>query len=99
MFLSFYTVRPGDTLGDIAARFRTTVDALVRDNGIRDPDVIYPGQRLRIRLAEPTRYVVRRDDTLAAIGDRFDVSVDELMRLNGITDPDAIYPGQLLWLR
>ena len=99
MYYTYYTVRPGDTLHTIAQRYRTTVDELVRDNGIRNPDVIYPGQRLRIRTAVPIRYVVRRGDTLAAIADRFDTTVEELARINGLANPDRLCPGQVLFLR
>ncbi len=42
-----YTVRPGDTLAGIAARFNTTADAIARANGITS-DLIRPGQELRI---------------------------------------------------
>ena len=43
-----YTVRPGDTLWAIARRFGTTVQELVNLNGIADPNLIYPGQVLRL---------------------------------------------------
>ena len=44
----YYTVRSGDTLSAIAARYGTTVNALAAQNGISNPDLIYTGQRLRI---------------------------------------------------
>lgn len=43
-----YTVRPGDTLSGIAARYGTTYIELARKNGIANPNVIYPGQTIRI---------------------------------------------------
>ncbi len=43
-----YTVAPGDTLSGIAARFGTTIDALVGLNSISDPNAIWPGQVLRV---------------------------------------------------
>ncbi len=42
-----YTVQPGDTLAEIAARFDTTVDAIAQANGI-EPNLIRPGQELKI---------------------------------------------------
>lgn len=45
----YYTVRTGDTLSEIAVKYNTTVNALVRLNGISDPDKIYAGTRLKIR--------------------------------------------------
>lgn len=43
-----YTVRAGDTLSGIAARYGTTYIELARKNGIANPNVIYPGQTIRI---------------------------------------------------
>lgn len=43
-----YTVKSGDTLGRIAAKFGVTVDALAAANGIDDPNVIQVGQVLQI---------------------------------------------------
>jgi LysM repeat protein len=41
-----YVVRSGDRLADIAARFRTTVAALAKANGIRNPSVVRIGAKL-----------------------------------------------------
>ena len=43
-----YTVRAGDTLSGIAARYGTTYIELARKNGIANPNIIYPGQTIRI---------------------------------------------------
>lgn len=43
-----YTVRPGDTLRAIAARFGVSVGAIVQANGITNPDLIRVGQVLII---------------------------------------------------
>jgi len=45
----WYTVKKGDTLTKIANMFNTTVDMLVQLNNISNPNLIYPGQRLRIK--------------------------------------------------
>lgn len=45
----YYTVKNGDTLSEIADDFGTTVDQLVKWNNIYNPDLIYPGQKLRVR--------------------------------------------------
>ena len=43
-----YTVKSGDTLSAIASRYGMTVNALVMLNGIKDANLIYPGQVLRV---------------------------------------------------
>jgi LysM repeat protein len=41
-------VRRGDTLAKIAWRYRTSVSFLARLNGLRNPNLIYAGQWLRV---------------------------------------------------
>jgi LysM repeat protein len=43
-----YTVQRGDTLSAIARIFGTTVTKIVKDNGIKNPNLIYPGQTIKI---------------------------------------------------
>lgn len=43
-----HVVRRGETLGSIAARYGTSVNTIVRANGISNPNMIYAGQRLLI---------------------------------------------------
>lgn len=49
-----YVVRRGDTLSAIASRFGVSLDALARANGIRNPSLIYIGQRLVIPAHSPS---------------------------------------------
>jgi murein DD-endopeptidase MepM/ murein hydrolase activator NlpD len=52
-----YVVRPGDTLARIAARYRVTIAAIMRANpAIRNPNVIYIGQRLVIPSGGTTTF-------------------------------------------
>lgn len=44
-----YTVKQGDTLGSIAARYGTTYTTLAELNGIKDPNRIYAGQKLKLK--------------------------------------------------
>lgn len=45
----YYTVKDGDTLGDIANEHGTTYQALAKLNGIANPNKIYKGQKIRIK--------------------------------------------------
>ncbi|RGG89910.1 LysM domain-containing protein [Ruminococcus sp. AF16-50] len=44
-----YTVKCGDTLSAIAQRCKTTVAKLVKDNGIKNANLIYVGQKIKIK--------------------------------------------------
>lgn len=97
-----YTVQAGDTLFEIASRFETTVNALVRANPeIEDPRVIFPGQELVLPgsfvVPDTGRrvYVVEAGDTLGEIAIRFGTTVERLLDANAeIEDPSRIFPGQ-----
>lgn len=45
----YYTVVTGDNLTKIANRYGTTVNQLVAWNNIANPNLIYPGQKLRVK--------------------------------------------------
>ncbi|WET83263.1 LysM peptidoglycan-binding domain-containing protein [Amycolatopsis sp. QT-25] len=96
-----YTVRSGDTLSGIAAKFGTSVAALVALNAISNPNLIHPGQTLRLPGSGDSgarRYQVRRGDTLSAIAVRHGTTVAALCARNGIANPNKIQAGQWLAL-
>ncbi|MDR6861745.1 LysM peptidoglycan-binding domain-containing protein [Phycicoccus sp. 3266] len=97
-----HVVQPGDTLGELAARFHTTVAVLQRLNNIPDANVIRVGQVLRIPgqatagvpgVASPHFYTLVWGDTLSAVARRFGTTVDRLVKLNAIADPDRVPAG------
>ena len=45
----WYVIQPGDTLAAIAARFGTSVDALLRLNPGIEPTTLRPGRRVRVK--------------------------------------------------
>lgn len=45
----YYKVQPYDTLSKIAQKYGTTVDRLVRLNGIANKNLIYVGQKIRVK--------------------------------------------------
>jgi len=45
-----YTIQPGDTLWALAVkRFQLNVEDLIKDNDIKDPNKIRPGQKIRVK--------------------------------------------------
>lgn len=93
-------VRAGDTLWAIAREYGTTVEAIVRENRIVDPNRIFAGERLRITL--PARgsgeeiYTVRREDTPISIAGKFGVTLSALEDRNGLERGETIYAGDKL---
>ena len=97
----YYAVR-GDTLRKIAAKFNTTVDAILKVNPqITNPNIIYVGQAITIPgQAQISTHIVQRGDTLRIIANRYGTTVDALLALNpGIKNPNLIYVGQVIRVR
>ena len=48
-----YTIKQGDTLWSLAVKkFHVNMEDLIKDNGIVNPDIIHPGQKIRVRQFE-----------------------------------------------
>lgn len=97
-----YTVRSGDTLSSIAAKFGTSYQALAGLNGIANPNLIYVGQVLRVNSsasAGSVYYTVRVGDNLSSIASRYGTSYQSIASLNGLANPNLIYAGQTLKIK
>ena len=96
------TVKPGDTLSDIAARYGISVGDLMRMNGIRNADHVEAGQRLQVPgprvVAGPGRHKVQSGDTLSVIALRYRVSERDLIALNNLASADHVELGDTLKL-
>lgn len=93
-----YYAQRGDTLRKIAAKFNTTVDAILRANPqISNPNVIYVGQAITIPGQQASTHIVQRGDTLRIIAARYGTTVDALLALNpNIRNANLIYVGQVV---
>jgi len=95
------TVRSGETLSDIAARYDVSVASLMRLNGIKNPDHVEIGSRLKVpgqAAAGPGRHRVSEGETLGEIAVRYKVSSRDLIALNGLRDADHVELGETLKL-
>ncbi len=95
-----YIVKRGDTLSEIALKYGTTISNIVTLNNIRNPNLIYPGQKLTINInnssTNSTIYIVKKGDTLSEIALKYSTTVLNIASLNNIGNPNLIYPGQKL---
>ena len=96
-----YTVVSGDNLSSIASRFGTTVEKICRLNNIVNPNLIYPGQVLKlVEVANsPVYYTVNSGDNLSSIAAEYGTTWQAIASLNAISNPSLIYPGQNLRIR
>ncbi len=64
-----YTIKPNDTLWALAVkRFHVKVDDLIRDNNIKDPRKIQPGQKIRVRMPS---YPAQQDVVASWYGEKY----------------------------
>ena len=99
VFGQTYYVQPGDSLFKIAARFGTSVDALLKSNNLGAAATIYPGQAIQISYSSGstsgTTHLVKSGESLYLIAQRYGTTVDALKRANNITS-NYLYVGQRL---
>ena len=83
-----HEIEDGETLPDVARRFRVTVSAIEAANHLDSHATLPTGFLLTVPTAPErvhwVRYRVQRGDTLPRIADRFDVTVEQLKRWNHI---------------
>ncbi|MEE0775492.1 MAG: SafA/ExsA family spore coat assembly protein [Bacillota bacterium] len=101
--MQHYIVEKGDTLWLIAKRFGVSLEELIRANPqIKDPNKIYPGNRINIPLPSESGmsvYTVRPGDTMWLIAKKFGISLERLLKANPqIKDPDRIDVGQKIFI-
>lgn len=96
-----YIVETDDNLYNIAHRFNTTVQNLIKLNNLNS-DVVYPGEIIMVDdLYTPGRpsiykkYTVKKDDTIYNIAYNFSMTVRELRILNDLISNEVV-PGQIL---
>ncbi|EPH89073.1 LysM peptidoglycan-binding domain-containing protein, partial [Enterococcus faecalis] len=92
-----HVVQYGETLSSIAYQYGTDYQALAVLNGLTNPNLIYPGQVLKVNgSAVSNVYTVQYGDNLSSIAAKLGTTYQALAALNGLANPNLIYPGQNL---
>jgi spore germination protein len=93
-----HVVQPLETLETIAQKYNVTVDKLILDNNITNPNNLVLGQTIVIVYPKEL-YIVQDGDSLTSISENFNVSTIQLLRNNPfLANRDSIYPGETIIL-
>ena len=100
-----HIVSEGDTLWNIAKKYRLDINDLLRMNSLSKSSFLQLGQQLTIgnknihRNIESKKrtilYSVKQGDNLYKISDLFDVSVNSIKEINNFSSSDLM-PGQII---
>lgn len=88
-----YTVRPGDSLSQIAEMFDVTTNTILWANDLPRATAINPGDTLIILPIAGVRHTVKKGDTIATIAKKYDSDVDEILSYNQLATADALAVG------
>lgn len=92
-----YTVKSGDTLARIAKEHNVSLAELIDINGITNPNLIYPGQVLKIPGKDTEIvHIVARGDTVGKIAKQHGSTISAIVQANNVTNPNLIRQGQRL---
>lgn len=92
---SFYRVRSGDTVDQIAKRWNIPIKTLIAANRLRPPYTLQPGQQLSMPPGI-NRYRVQTGDSVYRLAQYFGVSVAAIAQANTLEPPYILRVDQLL---
>lgn len=95
-----YTVKSGDTLSEIAAKYGTTVPKLKSLNFLKNTNIIYVGQKLKVSGAASTSsktyHKVVRGDVVSKLAKKYGSSISQIKLWNKLNRKYTIYVGEKL---
>lgn len=94
-----YHAQPGEDLIMIANKFRTSVEEIIRANGLEELYEIVPGQEIVVPISPSlafTLYEVMPNDTLYSIAQAKNTTPEIITAINGLEENSYLYPGQFL---
>lgn len=94
--ITVYTVRPGDSLSEIATMFDVTANTILWANDLTKASSIQPGDNLIILPVAGVRHVVKAGDTLASIAKKYGGDADEIISYNQLANVTNVSAGDTL---
>ncbi|MCB1164760.1 MAG: peptidoglycan DD-metalloendopeptidase family protein [Leptospiraceae bacterium] len=94
-----YTVRNGDTLSQISAKFKVPMKLIAKSNSMAVHAVLRPGQDLTIPNRPGLTYKVKKNDRIAKVAEYYSVKLDEIRKDNpDVANLDLLQPGETIFL-
>lgn len=92
--VKIYTVKSGDTVSSIAARYGITTNTILWANDIDDVDSIMPDDQIFILPVAGVKYVVRSGDNLDYIANKYKSDKEKIISFNGLLANGELEVGQ-----
>ncbi|RYY78736.1 MAG: LysM peptidoglycan-binding domain-containing protein [Moraxellaceae bacterium] len=90
-----YTVKRGESLNSIAAKYDLSVAELAKMNQLSSKTMVQIGQSLTVPKLT-TNYTIKRGDTLIGVASKHGMSVDDLAKMNQISPSTNVRIGEVL---
>lgn len=94
--MNIHVVQQGETINSIAESYGVSLNRLIQENELKNPDRLVTGETIVITYPEKI-YTVKDGDTLESISNDNDIPVMQLVRNNPyLIEREYIYPGETL---
>ena len=110
-----HLVRRGETISEIAKKYKTTIYSILKSNDISRANLIFAGDVLIIKsskkgkreynkkVTREKKYVkkhrVRKGENISIIAKKYRIKVNTLLQLNKMRLSEVIFPGQVVIIR
>ena len=93
-----YIVKQGDTLYNLAKKYQTTWQELMRVNNMTNTLLRVGKQLIVPGIGNNIHYYVEEGDTLISIADKFKTDINKLKNINNLNTDDVVV-GQVLKIK
>jgi len=94
--ITYYSIKPGDTLWAIAQRYKIPLETLLISNGLTENSLLRVGDTIKIPSSGTAIHVVSRGETIWDIARQYAVTVEAIQSLNRNKNPNQLRIGEEL---
>lgn len=77
-----YVVEQGDTIYSISKRYGVDPNMVLKLNGLKENDFIYPNQEIIIPSSNYNFYITNEGDTIASVLEKTNITIEDLLNNN-----------------